>query len=104
MADWLEALRRACAAPSSQAAIARRLGVSSTMVSLALKGAYIGNLTRLEALVRGTLMSETLICPVLEQITKRRCLDEQTRPFAPTNPQRVQVYKACRICSNRQGK
>jgi len=96
--DWLAALREACTAPSSQADVARRLGVSRTMISLALLGRYEGNLGRLERLVRGTFMAETVECPVMGTISRRTCLDEQARPFAPTNPQRVQVWRACRTC------
>lgn len=95
MSDWIEALRTECER-TSQSRTARRLGVSPTMVNQALNGTYKGNIARLETLVRGELMSETVECPVLGEITKRRCLDEQARPFAPTNPQRVACYKACR--------
>jgi len=101
-ADWIEVLREACKPPSSQADVARRLGVSRTMVSLALQGRYEGNLGRLESLVRGTFMAETVDCPVMGIISRRTCLDEQTRPFAPTNPQRVQVWRACRTCGRRE--
>ena len=103
--DWLEVLEGACMKPSSQAEVARRLGVSATMVNLVLKGTYKGNLQRLETLVRGTLMNESVTCPVLGEISKRRCLDEQARPFAVTNPQRVAVWRACRGgCVNAGGR
>jgi transcriptional regulator with XRE-family HTH domain len=93
--DWLETLRQECEA-SSQVKIARRLGVSTAMINQVLKGVYKGNASRLEALVRGELMLENVACPVLGEISKRRCLDEQARPFGATNPQRVALYKACR--------
>lgn len=97
--DWIEVLRDVCKAPSSQADVARQLGVSRTMVSLALQGRYEGNLKKLESLVRGTFMAETVDCPVMGTISRRTCLDEQARPFAPTNPQRVLVWRTCRTCS-----
>ncbi|HNW35237.1 MAG TPA: helix-turn-helix transcriptional regulator [Candidatus Ozemobacteraceae bacterium] len=102
LTDWLEVLREACKAPSSQADIARRLGVSRTMISLALQGRYEGNLGRLESLVRGTFMAETVDCPVMGIISRRTCLDEQARPFASTNPQRVLVWRTCRKCSRKE--
>jgi hypothetical protein len=102
MANWLEVLKAECD-QVSQACVARRLGVSGAMINQALKGLYKGNLSRLETLVRGTFMQETVECPVLTRISKRQCMDEQARPFAPTNPQRVQVYLACKDCSNRAG-
>lgn len=94
-ADWIVVLAECCE-HSSQTAVARQLGVSASFVNQVLKGVYKGNLSRIEARVRGTLMRETLICPALGEITKRKCVDEQSRPFAATNPQRVAVYKACR--------
>lgn len=99
--DWLEVLRKACT-PSvrqphaSQRKVADRLGVSAAMVNQALQGIYKGRLDKLKARVMGELMNKTVTCPVLGEISTRRCEDEQTRPFAPTNPQRVAVYKACR--------
>jgi transcriptional regulator with XRE-family HTH domain len=100
--DWLDVLRAECER-GSQSQVARRLGVSVTMVSLVLKGTYNGNLRRIEVLVRGTLMGDELECPVLGRISVRRCLDEQARPFAVTNPQRVEVWRACRNgCPNRR--
>lgn len=109
--DWLEALRAACAT-SSQRLVADRLRAaggkfpSQAVVSQALKGKYIGarGLLRLEQRVRGELMSETLRCPVLGDISKRRCQDEQQRPFAATTPQRVRLFVACKSCPNANAK
>jgi len=95
MIDWVAALSAECSA-TSQTAAARRLGVSASTVNQVLKGSYKGDLRRIEGLVRGELMRETLACPVLEVITKKRCLDEQRKPFAATNPERVKLYFACR--------
>lgn len=100
--DWLEALRRACA-ETSQSKVAARLHVSTTMVCQALAGKYRGNLGNLEARVRGELMNRTVDCPVLGEISLRRCQDEQRRPFATTNHIRVQLYLACRgTCPHRR--
>ena len=103
MADWIDVLRAACEA-SSQTKVARRLAVSAALVNQVLRGRYKASLTRLEARVRGELMRETLSCPVLGEISKRRCQDEQRRPFAATNPQRVALYGACRTCTHRGDK
>jgi transcriptional regulator with XRE-family HTH domain len=93
--EWMTVLEDRCE-ESSQADVARRLGVSAALVNRVLKGTYPGNLSRIEALVRGTYMQESVVCPVLGTITRRRCLDEQTRPLAITNPQRIALYRACR--------
>lgn len=97
MSDWLQALAAACEAPeSSQAAIARRLGISASTVNQVLHGKYQGDMARIEALVRGELMDETLICPVAGEITKSRCQGIQKLPKAATNPQRLALWHACR--------
>ena len=63
--DWLLALARACDA-SGLRKIAARLGVSPTLVSLALSHKYHGPLTHLEARVRATLLHVGHVdCPVL---------------------------------------
>lgn len=97
--DWLEALRVACER-SSQAEMAERLGVSTTMVSQALSGRYPASLRNLEQRVRGELLARTVECPALGEISLRRCQDEQRRPFAATSHLRVRTYLACRKCEH----
>lgn len=100
MKEWIKALRAECRR-TSQIRVARRLGVSATSINQVLGGNYKASTARIEQRVRGELMRETVECPVLGEITKRRCDDEQRRPFASTNPQRIAVYKACRSgCSH----
>lgn len=100
--EWILMLAECCD-KQSQSAIAKRLGVSGSMVNQALKNTYAGRLDRLEERVRGELMNETVSCPVLAEITKRRCLDEQNRPHASTNAVRVELRRACPRCPNRMG-
>jgi DNA-binding transcriptional regulator YdaS (Cro superfamily) len=98
---WVLALAEACDA-SSQGKIAARLGVSATVVNQALQNVYAGRLDRFEQRVRGELMRETVGCPVLGVITKRECLDHQSRPYEATNPMRVRLFQACPRCPNRR--
>lgn len=93
--DWIVVLRAECKR-TSQSKAAHRIGRSATTINQVLKGTYPGNLKHIEERVRGELMNKTLICPVLGEISTRKCQDEQKRPFAATNPTRVQLYKACR--------
>jgi hypothetical protein len=94
--DWLAALTAACGARgSSQAKVALRLGVSAALVNQVLRGKYKGSLANIEQRVRGELMAATVGCPILGEISSRRCLDEQARPFAATNPTRVALYHEC---------
>jgi len=94
-ADWIAVLREE-RKRTSLPVCARRLGLSATTVHQVLRGNYKGNLQRIEERVRGELMNKTVECPVLGEISARKCLDWQARPFAATNPTRVAVWKACR--------
>jgi hypothetical protein len=93
--DWMDVLRAACAA-SSQAKVAARIGISTTVVNHVLNDKYKGRLDRVAERVRGELMRATVECPVLGELSRRVCLDHQQRPFSATNPTRVQLYFACR--------
>jgi transcriptional regulator with XRE-family HTH domain len=93
--DWVEVLRGECLA-SSQARMAKRLGVSATMISQVLAGKYRGDLGNLRARVQGELMGSTLRCPVLGEISRRDCLDWQAQPFDISTAIHVQIYWACR--------
>lgn len=93
--DWILALAAACD-QTSQAKVGLQLGISGTAVNQVLRGRYVGRMDRIEARARGELMRATVQCPVMGEISSRQCQDEQRRPFATTNPQRVRVYHACR--------
>lgn len=82
----------------SQADIARRIGVSEGTISNALKGRYIGNVEMLAERIRGELLSQTVACPILGQITSRICQDERKKPFHSANPVRLQLWRACKTC------
>lgn len=92
---WIEVLRRECTA-TSQARVARRLGYTQATVSAVLQGTYRGNLDRVHAAVEGALMNAQVECPVLGLISRARCVEIQRRPFTPTNPANVALYRACR--------
>ena len=99
---WLTALRRACD-ESSQAAVARRLRQadgypSPALINQVLAGKYTRDTARLQGLVEGLLMRQTVDCPVLGDIGKNKCLEHQARPrrFATANPLFVRLWKACR--------
>jgi hypothetical protein len=97
--DWIIVLAESCD-QFGQAALARRIGCSSAMISATLSKTYAGRLDKLEQRVRGELMNEQFRCPVLGEISKRQCLDEQTRPYASTNALRVELRRACAGCLN----
>lgn len=101
--EWIIVLAEACDR-SNQAAVSRQLGVSGAQVNQVLRNTYAGRLDRLEQKVRGTLMNECVACPVLGEITRRRCIDEQGRDYAATNALRVELRRACKTCANRNNK
>ena len=99
--EWITALRAECAR-TSQTKAAARLGVSGSVVNQVLKGSYNGDLVRVQGLVEGVLMDATVDCPVLGELPRNRCLDNQRRPFSATNPTRVALFHACPVCPNRR--
>jgi len=100
---WLQALVNACES-ASQSIVADRLGVSATMINQVIKGIYPSQKgqSRLQELVEGALMGNTVNCPVLDEITRDICIEKQEQPFAATNPQRVKLYRTCKTCPNRR--
>jgi DNA-binding transcriptional regulator YdaS (Cro superfamily) len=95
--EWLAVLKTACL-DTSQAAVARQLGVSASTINQVLKGIYKGNLTRLQTLIEGRLMNQTVACPIAGDIPKHKCLEHQARDvrMATVNPLYSRLYRACR--------
>jgi DNA-binding transcriptional regulator YdaS (Cro superfamily) len=95
--EWLMALKTACL-ESSQAAVARRLGLSPSTTSQVLNGAYKGNVKRIQTLIEGRLMNQTVVCPIAGDLPKHKCQDHQARPLcmATVNPLFSRLYRACR--------
>ncbi len=102
-ADWLDVLASECKR-SSQAAVGRRLGVSSTMISQALNGLYPSpvGLEKLRRKVLGAYMGAEVNCPVLGEIPRDLCEEYQGKPFSSHSPIRVQLFRACPDCANNQ--
>ena len=110
-APWLAQLKAVCAA-STQAEVALRLAragdgkyPSPSVINQALQGKYGGDNARLQALVEGVLLTATVLCPVLGDLPRQRCLEHQGRrwQFAITNPTRVILYRVCPTCEHRLG-
>jgi len=97
MPDWIVILAEACNA-ETQSAVAKKLGYSSTAVSLVLSNNYEkGDIVRFEAVVRGALMAETVHCPVLStEIGRDVCSNWQKRPFSTASSNAVRMYQGCR--------
>ena len=102
--DWLIELA-ALADKIGLARAGQKLGYSAATVSQVLSGNYRGDLDRVEQCVRGALMGSIVRCPVLGEIGRDRCLDEQKQPFRATSAMRAQLFHACKSCphARRQG-
>lgn len=98
--DWIVVLARACDS-SSQARVAADLGRSPSLVNQVLKGRYKGDLSAVEARVRGIFMGSERACPALGRIKLNQCQDwrEKARRFTNTNGQRVRMFRACNACA-----
>lgn len=93
--DWLQVLTEECG-KASQNAVAKRLGVSSTLISRVLSKTYQGDTEGFAERVRGALLSRTVECPVLGEVRRDRCLTEQGKKLTFENPLRPTLYEACR--------
>lgn len=93
--DWLLELA-GLADRESLAGAGKRIGYSRSAISNVIGGKYTGDLGRVEEMVRGALMALTVECPVLGEIGRDRCLQEQKEPFRATSRHRAQIYHACR--------
>lgn len=99
----VRALALACRAQTAKA-VAERLGYSGAVVSHVLANNYPGDMARVFVAIRGAFMGETVMCPVLDEIGRDRCLSEQVKPFAATSSTRARLFHACKTCPNRQQK
>jgi len=97
--DWIEALARECDRTSQNKAAAR-LGYTAGAISAVLRNKYGAGTALIETTVRGTLMSETLACPVLGEIGTQTCLKwrRRSRAFRNGNSMDVTMYLACNRC------
>lgn len=93
--EWVVALAQA-ASQSTLKATAFRIGYSAPVVSQVISASYRGSLPQVEDRVRGALMGLTVDCPILGEIGRDRCLDEQRSPFRATSAMRAQLWHACR--------
>ena len=102
--DWIEALAQECDR-TSQNRTAKRLGRSASFVSNILRKRYVASLTAAEEVVRGTIMSETVACPVLGEIGKHVCLKWRRKAghFENVNAHSVTMYRACNRCPRCKG-
>lgn len=81
-----------------QAAVARELGYSPSAINQALKGTYGGRLDNLLQKVAEVYGDDSVNCPVMGEISLRRCASERRKPFSASSPQRTRLWQACKQC------
>ncbi len=100
--DWVAELAAACDA-TSQNRVAKRIGYSATTISQVLSRTYRGDMARVEQAVRGALMHETVLCPVLGELPQHVCLEHQkkaARGLIGTSSWRTRLTRTCPTCEH----
>ncbi|MDJ0628556.1 MAG: helix-turn-helix transcriptional regulator [Rhodobacter sp.] len=103
--DWVARLAGEVAA-SSQNRVARRLGLSASVLSQVLRNKYPGSMANVEDAVRAILMRDLVDCPTLGALPRPDCAAwrRKARRFVGSNGLRVRMYRACSRCPhNRKG-
>lgn len=95
--DWVVELAQECNRTTA-ARTAKRIGYSSAVISHVLAHRYPGDIDRVAAKVRGALMGETVMCPIVGEIGRDRCLNEQRMDNTGASSIRAKLYRACRGC------
>lgn len=97
--DWIRSLALA-SQRTSQSKAAAELDRSPAVVSTVLRKKYAGSYDRIEERVRGVFMDGRMECPGMGLIPSHECQDwrEKAKVFAPGNPTRARMFRACRKC------
>lgn len=93
--DWVAELARE-AGRTTSALAAKRIGYSGAVLSHVFANNYAGDIKRVEAKVRGALMGENVVCPIVGEIGRDRCLDEQKMGNTGASSIRTRLFHACR--------
>lgn len=93
--DWVTALAHECDA-SNQKVTAAKLRYSPAVVNQVISNRYAGDMSAVEMAIKGALMHEEIVCPVMGEMKLHTCLDNQRRKFSPTNSTRARLWRACR--------
>jgi len=83
-----------------QSEVARRMSCSAATIHQLRTGRYPSDTARWERIFDATFTEEPVDCPVLGEISREACALHRSRPFAATNPVRVRLYHACKVCPN----
>lgn len=101
MTNWLDLLKHAVAS-SSITAVADKLDISRTSISLVLSGKYPASTNKISAKVLD--LYARLTCPHTHiEITHGECRTLATRRVPTSSPQAMRYWRACQSCEHNQG-
>ena len=99
--DWVKVLAEFCD-KTTQSEAAKQVGISGAAVSQVINLKYHkGDYGAVEKKVRGSLMSETVLCAVQGQITLDVCMGNQAAGGSTSSPQRLRLGRTCPVCVHR---
>lgn len=87
----------------TQAAAARKIGRSASLVNQVLKARYEGNMRAVQTRVEAALNEKVTMCPILGPIDGAECLKNQAAPYSPANHIAVALFRQCRRCPHACG-
>lgn len=97
--QWFELLEKAVA-ETSKTAVAKRIGISRTAISLVMNGKYPADTGKIAARVLDVFA--VVGCPYLgQEITQAECAAHAGRAIPTSSPRAVRHWKACQTCQNR---
>jgi len=85
-----------------QVGVARRIGRSTSTVCQLYNGTYPSDPAGVLRKFEEEFCSTTINCPVMGQITLKRCSEERATPFSASSPRRVKMSQACKECGGKQ--
>lgn len=98
--DWVLALAKEADRTTAVAA-GKKCGFGGSTVSQICSATYgAQDWSGIEGRVRGALMNEEVDCPVLGEIGRDQCLDEQKKRFVGSSQQRTRLFHTCPVCPN----
>lgn len=103
MPEWVRMLADHCDR-HTQAAAARRISRSASLVNQVLKNRYPGDLAAVKERVEAAFNVESVSCPILGPISGSDCLKHQAAPYNPANHMAVALFRQCRRCPNACGR
>lgn len=85
-----------------QAEVARRIGRAPSAINQILKGTYKASPEAILERVAAEFGEAIVDCPIMGAVPLARCIEERSKPFKATNPQRRTLIQACQVCKHRR--